>query len=248
MTLDRSEDAAEDERLSVVSRPKIAQPIHELALHRALDSNATNLFRPGPGRSMFLMQEPQIGFGVPDAVLVQISSVGLRNFRQHGLRLPSLASARSLFAEDASGLTPQHSRTLVRSLIRAGWTREILISSSALLHDSLSVEAKLTDWKRAIRQANNYRVGTNKSAVLMPQSQVKNIDSVNLEYHGIGLMQEINGRIEWVALPRSTPMAPAAKAWLIELLLRGLENGTAHTFSARRNSSSASLNDSTRAW
>lgn len=230
-----------------VSKPRIAQPIHELVLHHALDLNAMSLFRPGPGRSLYLIEEPEIGYGRPDAILVQINSGGLERIRKNGLRLPSLASARSLVAQQESGVTPQHSRALVRSLIREGWSRELLIASSHLLHDSLAVEAKLTDWKRAIRQANGYRLGTHKSAVLMPQSQIKNIEAINLDYHGIGLMQQVGGRVEWVASPKSSELSPAARSWLIELLLRGLEAGTAHTFSARRNNDSDSVRDSTRA-
>lgn len=244
---ERNDAGNSDLGLSSLSKPRIAQPIRELHLHRALDLNAAKLFRPGPGRSTYLIEEPEIGFGRPDAVLVQISTVGLKRIQDVGLRLPSLAAARSLFAEGESGVTPQHSRALVRSLTRDGWTRDRMVSSSLLLFDSLSVEAKLTDWKRAIRQANSYRVGTHRSAVLMPKTQVKNIDAANLEYHGIGLMQEASGRVQWVTMPKYSSMAPSGSAWLIELLIRGLENGTAHTFSSRRKMTSASARDSTRA-
>lgn len=221
--------------------------MHELALHHALRANGGRLFRPGPGRSAFLIEEPEIGFGRPDAIIVIVSASALQAFRKLDLRLPSLTAARSLEADSTIGVSVGHSRSLVKGLVRDGWNEKALIAAGRLLFDSVSVEAKMSDWKRAIRQATGYRLGTQQSAVLMPQSQVKNIQPVNLDYHGIGLLQESAGRVEWVTRPKRSNLDMPGRAWLVELLIRGLADGSAYKLSERRKIVMASESDCTRA-
>lgn len=213
--------------VSATSRPPVGVPIHEVALHNALDRQFSRLFAPGGGRSAFVLSEPELGFGRPDAILMSVSPSSLDAFRRRGLRLPSLSAAKSL-AGAGTNLTEKHARTLARDLARNGWTEQALRDAGGLIADSLAVEAKLAEWRRAIRQAAGYRIGAGRSAVLLPARIRSLVDERNLNSHGVGLMVEDRGRIQWsVAAPRAE-ISVSHRAWLLELLIRGLESGTAH--------------------
>lgn len=221
-------DVSEDvDALGSRSRPPVGIPIHEIVLYEALDRHAARLFPPGAGRSTYIITEPELGFGRPDAILLTISSVSLSAFRRRGLRLPSLNAAKSLSGEGSS-LTERHARTLSRDLERAGWSEHDLRMASGMVADALAVEAKLGEWRRAIRQAAAYRVGTGRSAVLLPGHVGDRVDVRNLETHSVGLLLEEDRSIRWkLAAPRSE-VSVSRRAWLTELLLRGLDSDAAH--------------------
>lgn len=209
------------------SRPPVGVPIQELSLHAALDRQFGRLFRPGVGRSVFILSEPELGFGRPDGVIIVASSTSLAAFQRRKLRLPSLNAAKSL-AGAGTSLTERRSRTLARDLEHAGWSERDLREAAQIIADSLAVEAKLSEWRRAIRQSTTYRIGTGRAAVLLPAHISAFVDERNLESHGVGLLVEQQGHIKWsVAAPRAT-ISISHRAWLVELLLRGFDNGTAH--------------------
>lgn len=213
--------------MGATSRPPVGVPTHELVLHDALDRQFSRMFKPGAGRSVFLLSEPELGFGRPDALLVTLSVASLNTFLRRGLRLPSLNAAKSL-AGAGTSLTDKHARALARQLERAGWSGRTLKDAGGLITDSLAVEAKLAEWRRAIRQAAGYRIGAGRSAVLLPARVGALVEERNLASHGVGLMVEDRGRIEWkVPAPRAE-IGLSHRAWLLELLIRGLESGTAH--------------------
>lgn len=212
--------------LSETSRPPVGVPIHEIVLHDALGRQFGRLFSPGAGRSVFVLREPELGFGRPDAIVLTLSSSALEAFRSKGLRLPSLNAAKSLVGAGSS-LTDKHARALARDLERNGWTARDLARAAGMVADSVAVEAKLSEWRRAIRQAAGYRVGAGRAAVLLPSRVAALVDVRNLESHGIGLLAEDRGRISWSVVAPRSDTSTSHRAWLVELLLRGLDSGTA---------------------
>jgi hypothetical protein len=201
--------------ISATSRPPVGVPIHEVALHDAIDRQFSRLFAPGAGRSVFLVSEPELGFGRPDALLLTLSVSSLNSFLRRGLRLPSLNAAKSL-AGTGTNLTEKHARSLARQLERADWSPRALDEAAGVIKESLAVEAKLAEWRRAIRQASAYRVGAGRSAVLLPARVGALVDDRNLESHGVGLLVEERGRIEWsVPAPRAE-IGVSHRAWLLE--------------------------------
>lgn len=226
-SIDSMDDSEDVEALGSRSRPPVGVPIHEIALYEALDRCAARVFSPGAGRSTYFVSEPELGYGRPDAILLTISPASLSGFRRRELRLPSLNAAKSLTGEGSS-LTERHARTLSRDLERAGWSERDLRWAAHMVADALAVEAKLSDWRRAIRQAAAYRVGTGRSAVLLPGHVGDRVDVRNLETHGVGLLLEDDRSVQWkLAAPR-TEVSVSRRAWLVELLLRGLDSGAAH--------------------
>lgn len=213
--------------VNATSRPMVGVPTHELVLHDALDRQFSRLFKPGAGRCVFLLSEPELGFGRPDAVLVTVSVASLNSFLRRGLRLPSLNAAKSL-AGAGTSLTDKHARALARQLERVGWSGRALKDAGGLIADSIAVEAKLAEWRRAIRQAAGYRVGAGRSAVLLPARVGALVAERNLASHGVGLMVEDRGQIVWKAPAPRAEIGTSHRAWLLELLVRGLESGTAH--------------------
>ena len=153
--------------ISTTSRPPVGVPIHEVALQEAIGRQFSRLFAPGAGRSVFFITEPELGFGRPDAVLLTLSVSSLNAFLRRGLRLPSLNAAKSL-AGGGTNLTDKHARSLARQLERSGWSERALKDAGGVITDSLAVEAKLAEWRRATRQAAGYRVGAGRSVVLLP--------------------------------------------------------------------------------
>lgn len=218
----------ETERLSASSRPPVGVPIQEAVLHSALKEHHRKLFPPGVGRSTFFLSEPELGFGRPDALILTVSKSALSAFRRTGLRLPSLSAAKSL-AGVGSGNSERYDRALARDLSRSGWTAADLIAAGKIIHDSIAVEAKLNEWRRAIRQASTYRIGAGRAAVLLPDRVSTNVDLRNLEAHEVGLLLSKNGKITWSVAAQPGPLSPSHRAWLLELLLRDLDSGILHT-------------------
>lgn len=220
-------------------RPMVGIPKHETVLHDALKQQFGMLFPPGSGRSTFIIPEPDLGFGRPDALLVTIAPRGLEAFRNQNLRLSSLNAAKSIIGFPGN-LSGSYSRALVKDLERAGWTDKALIAAGQLIHDSLAVEAKLNDWRRAIRQASAYRVGAGRASILVPVRVSKLVNPRNLDIHQIGLLADNGQEIAWrLDAPRAN-ISISHRAWLLELLLRGIEDGSAQRATCSLNNAKAS--------
>ncbi len=63
-----------------------------------------------------------------------------------------------------------------------------LFGYSQTLNLSVSVELKLTNWRRAIEQALLYQLCSDYSFIALPESTVKRVDLGLLTCHGIGLI------------------------------------------------------------
>ena len=113
--------------------------------------------------------------------------------------------------------------------------------------DSLAIEAKLKDWRRALRQVSTFAGLVNRTAILMPEVVSMRIPSDFLDFYGTGVIAESKDRVYLHHSPPPRPLNLSAQAWLLELLIRGLEQGTAYRYSSRTNESRDSANDSTLA-
>src|SRR5699024_4593651 len=111
----------------------------------------------------------------------------LRTFRSLNLRLPSLNAAQALEGT-TSNLSPRHSKELRRRLQQNGWTEALLARSAELVHESIAIEAKMTDWRRAIRQAHMYQTGVESAAVLLPSNRAESIPEKKLARAEIGVL------------------------------------------------------------
>lgn len=228
---------------------RVGVPTHELVLTRALAASIGRLFPPGSGRTTFVILEPEIGRGRPDAIAVQISTSGLLAVQREGLRLPHLTASRAASASgDAAsfGVTGPYGRHLQAKIRTAGWTERRAASVANLVVDSLAVEAKVKDWRRAMRQVASFRRYAHRAALLLPDNVASRVDEETLNVYETGLLSEHDGRVSWARAAPRLPIDPAASTWLVELLVRGLDQGTAYSASALTNDVVAAKKLSTR--
>lgn len=228
---------------------RVGVPKAEAHLTSQLARSAGVLFAPGPGRSSWLILEPKTGFGIPDALMVQASSQAVLFAQRRGLRIPTLSAARVLAAGDdgsSPGLSPQHARAIELRMIREGWDSNGVRRQSDLVHDSLAVEVKLTDAKRALQQLNKFRVSVHRAAVCMPATTAHRASRSTLEHLGGGLIVADTDGMRWEVSPTRREIPLYRRLWLAELLLRGIESDAAYKFSASRNRAIAPISDRTR--
>ena len=217
---------------------RIGEPIHERRLTENLVTSVGDIVRPGPGRSVFVIEEADLGSGRPDVVLMTINTGALAAFRNSGLRVPSPLAAKILdpgFSENDLGVGRGHARALRRDLEVCGWSGVQAERVALTLHDSLGVEAKIKDWRQAVRQVSKFRRLFHRSAVLMPRRVLPQQLKVAMEFYGCGLLFQEASKIEWQRASSLNEPKVWAKLWLLELLLRGLDDGTAYRAAALRN-------------
>lgn len=224
----------------VAGRSRVGVPIEEQALVDAFLMQCAAFFRPGPGRSVFVLEEPDLGgSGRPDLVFVAIAPSALRKYMDSGLRLTSQASARALdpnLDEDQVGVSSSYVSSLRRSLVSQGWSDVSPERLAAAVADTLAVEAKMRDWKRALNQVSKFRRLFHRSAILMPERPLPEHSYRSLDFYGCGLLFRDGEEFNWERSPiaAATPSV-WSRLWLLELIVRGHENGTAYRLSAERN-------------
>lgn len=224
----------------------VGTPTHEVALVEAFRQHVADLFPPGLGRSTFVVFEPELGRGRPDAIAIAISTLGLNAFRKSGLRLPSLTASQALInaaTHSELGTSKRYSQQLHRTALATGWTVEYGLHVASLVADSLAIEAKVRDWRQAIRQVAAFRRYVNRAALITPREVALRIDTCTLARYKSGLIEESNGRASWAAPSPKSGIAPESALWLVELLLRGFDLGTAYKSSrdAKRSTAAEKL-------
>lgn len=214
-------------------RARVGRPIHETRLVDALVPCLGAVFAPGAGRSVYLLREPELGRGRPDLIALLASPTGVAAYRRRGLRLPHLTAA---FAVDgatddgALGVSRDYARKVRRHLTATGWNSQAL-HSAELVYDSLAIEAKMDDWRRAVRQASKFQSLSHRSALLLPDAVAQRTDSKMLKFYEIGLLGVAGTNVCWRrTAPKRMPEI-GARLWLLELLVRGLEAGSAYKLS-----------------
>jgi hypothetical protein len=133
---------------------------------------------------------------------------------------------------DGIGVTATYGRQLQSRIRTAGWTESQASAVSALIVDSIAIEAKMKDWRRALRQIAAFRAYAHRAALLVPKAVGARVQVIGLDVYQSGLLVESGGRVDWERPASRREVDPATRAWLVELLLRGLEGGTAYRVSA----------------
>ena len=213
---------------------RVGVPVKEGLLVDTAIRRLPKLFPPGPGRSLYVLLEPEIGAGRPDILALHVSSNGLAAHLSHRPRIPHSTAAKALHtaSEDESfGVNREYGRRLRRSMVDSGWTPKEISDAARLVRDSLAIEAKLRDWRRAVRQAAKFSPLVARSALLMPQGLPVDAE-LSLDFYRLGLLEAgPRSSVRWSHPSPRQDLAPFARLWLLELLARGLADGTAQRLS-----------------
>lgn len=224
-------------------RRRIGVPVQEGVLTAAFLDNVYGAKKPGLGRSTYVLLEPELGAGRPDVVLLTISPSALEWFRRSELRLPSSLAARA--ADPTSdvlslGVSKSHAVAVRRDLECRGWLDADFTRISNIVSESLAIEAKMRDWKSAIRQVAKFRALFTQSAILMPRRPLPDAAFTALNYYDCGLLFRGDEQFFWERQPMIRETPAWARVWLLELLLRGMETGAGYRSVSSRNNASAS--------
>jgi hypothetical protein len=139
------------------------QPIQELNIHAGAIDAAQKL--PGASSGVLLIAEMAGPIGIPDFTAI----VGGRD--RIAARLSS--GIAPILSPLESSMTESAARARVRKLIRQGALIETA-TQAVTRHPSLTpggsvyaIEAKVRDWKRAVRQSRRYRVWANSYVIAL---------------------------------------------------------------------------------
>ena len=206
----------------------VGVPLAERRLTRALDADAAHVLPPGSGRSLVHLKEVELGTGRPDSILIVLSMTGLQARRRAGLRLPSLAHARvlnSIRADKPAGYSGSHVAQLTNALRKSGWiySSRRVRSVPNLVHRSLTIEAKMADWRTGVGQLSKARWASHEAALLMPHETQHRVPRRTLRHNRIGLLVVQDGDVRCRIQPRSLQLSWMADMWLTELAIRALE-------------------------
>lgn len=210
------------------------EPIRELELeHDALEA-ARGL--PGAHRGLVVLREMAGPFGVPDLLAV----VGRRDLleRRRELKVPPLLNQVDAgVVAAAAPRAPRGPQALAR---RVGWPVDTvhrrlpaLVRSGALLpagRDSFvrpadlqpvgrlyAVEAKVKDWRRAVRQARAYSLWCDSYVIVMPSLGTTSLT------HAIQAVVSDGGGLmvarRWLQRPRIGTRSPGQRLWGSEHLV-----------------------------
>ena len=208
---------------------RVGVPLAERTLTHTLELGASHIFSPGIGRSMFHLQEVELGTGRPDSILIALSSTGLEARIRSGLRIPSLAHARELEAVrlgQSSRYSTSHSNRLMKSLRELGWItrRNCVARVPNLISNSVTIEAKMSDWKTGVCQLSKARWATHLAALLVPYNMQHRVSRKALCRNRLGLLVVNSGSVKWRIRPPHTCQNTMADLWLTELVIRAIES------------------------
>lgn len=228
---------------SVGSTRRVGEPIHEVRLTASLEGSIGRLVKPGPGRSVFVVAEAEAPIGRPDVAVVVVAQGVVSRYMNSGVRLPNVTAAKLVLTRDDS-LNPaavtDHRARVRKELERSGWTYAQARRLSSAVRDTLAVEAKVRDWRAGLRQVTRFRRDFSCSALLLPSRPASAQFDEALGMYGCGLLVEDRGRIRWDREAQRIEPPNWANLWMLELVARGLEKGTAYRATSRSKRESAS--------
>lgn len=206
-----------DNSMPSSSTRSVGQAIHELVLTDALGRSSARLLPPGPGRSVVVIPEVAIGRGRPDILVLVVSMTSLNAYLDSGLRIETLTQAQTLVAESATSTARGW-----KSLQKTGrvWTEAEVRRYSTSVYDSLAVEAKVKDWKQAIRQASRFRHLAHRAAIMLPENIVLNRVEPYLLTYDLGFISFSGSRPAWCVSASKSELRPGNSLWLLELAAR----------------------------
>lgn len=206
----------------------VGVPRDELELHRALVR--PGLLHPGRGRSVVFIPEADLRFGRADLLALFLNQAALKAHRRSGVRFKSETHARaaawSLLGETQDvtallGVSDAHAKAVIRSV--QAMDRGALARAAALVTYSVVIEAKVTDWRRAVLQTRRYAHLVDDLAIAMPDAALKKVPRDLVRRTGIGLIGIESQHARWVRRPRGTIPALGARLWLAEIAARTLD-------------------------
>ncbi|WP_172512323.1 hypothetical protein [Glutamicibacter mishrai] len=196
----------------------VGQPIYEVALTSSLRKNAKLLLPPGPGRSVVVIPEAAIGRGRPDVLLVVVSISSLHSYIHSGLKIYSLNHAREITSKLLD------SNQMKKKNPFDGWTRNSFRQFSNSVNNSLAVEAKIKDWKQAVRQASRFKHLAHRSAIMMPNARLSERLNPYLKTYDLGLISFSGAEPTWIEPAHKQFLRPENQLWLLELAARQFKN------------------------
>jgi hypothetical protein len=199
----------------------VGKAIHELVLTDALNRYSARLLPPGPGRSVIVIPEVAIGRGRPDILIVVISMTSLNAYLESGLRIGTLTQARALVNRDGDSVA--NAAESVEKADRV-WTDVEVKRYSASVFDSLAVEAKVKDWKQAIRQASRFRHLAHRAAIMLPDSLGLERVEPYLQTYDLGFIGFDRGRPSWCVSASKRELRSGSALWLLELAARQIRS------------------------
>jgi len=225
---------------------RVGVPKQEKSLTDAFLASLPRLARPGPGRSVYVLEEAELGAGRPDIVLLTVSPAALERHIRSGLRLASPVSAKATdpnLSDAELGVTEKHAASVRKELAAQGWFSPRAQSAGRIVSDSLAIEAKVRDWRSGVRQVSKFRRFFNRSALLMPSRPMPEESFRSLNRYQCGLLFQLeSNQFDWrlPALPSDATPSAWMNVWLLELLVRGLQRGSAYRLTSDRKASIAS--------
>lgn len=207
---------------------RVGVPRHETRLTDALRAEVRGLIRPGPGRQLVLVVEPEMPVGRPDLVVIAVSRRAVEFRRARGLRLSTASEARVLAAavdpRSPSGLSGGSEREIRGRLADRGWLSANGLPAASVesrVNDSLIVEAKVSNWRRAVSQLARTRDAAHRSAIALPTERLGAVQRPYLKKSGLGLLAvDECGVVTWKRSSPRRPLSLAADLWLVELAIR----------------------------
>lgn len=214
------------------------EPIQERELERDAIKAARGL--PGVHRGLALLREVAGPFGIPDLLAVVGPSRALDE--RLALAVPPLLN--QVDAGVAAAAAPRARRSPAALARRVGWPEETvrrrlpdLLRSGALLRVGANsyvrprslepvgrlyaIEAKMTDWRRAVKQARAYTLWCDSYVIVMSSIGSSSLASAveAIVSDGGGLM--VGSR--WLLHPRVGQRTPAQRLWGSEHLLAAMQ-------------------------
>lgn len=222
---------------SAVSR--VGHPTHERRLTDGFSRFAVHLVPPGAGRSLYLVHEPELRRGRPDLIALIVSASGLSAYTGRAQRVANPAHAHAL-AECGGQSSRANSIGSNDPAKKEMWhaLRQVK-QAGRILDDSIGIEAKVKDWRQAMRQVARFRPAVHRAALLLPAKVAEKVPGLSLDLYRCGIMSEVDQGIVWSVPAHRSEIGVAEKIWLLELLMRGLDDGSAYSASIRRKSASA---------
>ncbi|MBT2501522.1 hypothetical protein, partial [Curtobacterium sp. ISL-83] len=203
-------------------------PIRRHALGDWMWHDAPALLSPGRGRACYLLARPPLGDEPPDAVYLTASPRVVSDYRVSDGRLRSFEQAVEIFGDRWAG-SPE---TDVRGTTT---TSSLLRRASMTVQRSVAVTVAPTSRHvmDAIERLGSVKQFTQHIALLMPAEQLLLPHADQLEESIVerGCIQLTDYLDDWEAVSETELLeneeAPSRRAWLVEVLARGLEAGTA---------------------
>lgn len=216
----------------------VGHPTHERLITMAVLRQALEIYPVTRGHALLALHEPDLQQGRPDIVLVCVRLAQLEVYLEARLRLPTTTAARVLAQADegdATGVELKYARRISRDLASAGWDRAHTQKALSVITWTVGIEAKMSDWRRAMRQIAAWRGTVDRAALAMPAATVGRVDPKQLEFYRSGLLVSGPSGVVEARPSESVPVSAANRLWMLESLVRGIEADRCYRLSSSLN-------------